>query len=187
MSAIKRRSFPLDCRDRLRGEIIKHAVYAFDFVQDPVGDLSEQFIGDRFDRGGGRVNGVDSSENYRPFICALVVLDAGRLEIGNYSEILPNLALQTVRGKFFAKDRVGFADSFEPVTGYRTYAADTETRAGEGLTIYHVIGKAELFAYHAHLILIEELDRLAKLKFKILGQAADSMMSFYADASRISG
>ena len=73
--------FPLNGADGLGSEIEQHAVDAVDFMGDAVGDMVQQRIGDRFDRGGHRVGGVHGADDGRPALVALVIAHADGLEI----------------------------------------------------------------------------------------------------------
>ena len=122
--------------------------------------------------GGDGIHGVDGPDDHRPVEGTLAVDDAGGLDVGHYGEVLPDLALQAVLGKFLAEDGVGFPNGLQTVTGDGTDAADAQTGAGEGLTVDHVVGQTQRLAYHADLVLVEQLHRLHQLKLQILGQAA---------------
>ena len=168
------RSFPLDGAGGLRGQVESDAVYALDLVRDTIRDMGEEREGQLGHRGGHRVTGIDSAEHDQVSFRALAFLiDTDALEVGHDGEVLPHFACETVRGEFFTENSVRFADDFQSLTGDGTDATNAETGAREGLTIYHIVGKTERFAYDADFVLEEELHRLDELEFQILGQSAD--------------
>ena len=122
--------------------------------------------------GGDGIHGVDGPDDNRPVEGTLAVDDAGGLDVGHYGEVLPDLALQAVLGEFLTEDGVGFPNGLQTVTGDGADTADAQTGAGEGLTVDHVVGQTKRLAYHADLVLVEQLHRLHQLKLQILGQAA---------------
>ena len=118
------------------------------------------------------VGGVDGADDARPVEGALAVLYAGRLEVRNDCEILPNLAFKAVLGEFLTEDCVRFAYGFQTVSGDGAGAADSEAGAGEGLAEDHVVGKAECFADHADFVFEEDADGLYQFELHVFGQAA---------------
>ena len=145
----------------------------------PVDYSAEQLVRDGLDRRCHSVARVDGADYYRPFEAAQAFLYADGLVVRNESEVLPDPALKPRVREFFAEDRVGFSDGFEPVARDGAEAAYSETGAGERLTVYHVVGQTESVSYHPDLILEEELQRLNELESEILGQTAHVMVCFY--------
>ena len=126
--------FPFYRPARLRGDIPKHAVDAFDFRRYAGDDLLHKREIDLGDLGGDGVDCVDGADDDWPVVRAQTVGDAGRFEVGNDGEVLPYLALKTRGGELLAEDRVALADRFEPVARDRADAADSEAGSRERLT-----------------------------------------------------
>ena len=120
-----------------------------------------------------RVHGTDDDG---PVPAALVLLDAGRLVVRHNGKVLPHLALKSVLGKLLTKNGIRLAQSLQSVTGDGASATYAQTRAGEWLTIDHVVGQAKLLAYHTHLVLKQQLDGFNQLKLQVIGQTANVMM-----------
>ena len=172
--------FPLDRCGGLGGEIPEDAVDALDFGGDAADDLLEEGEVQLGGLGGDGVHGIDRTDDDGPVPGALAVGDAGRLDVGHDGEVLPDLLIQAVLGKLLTQDRVGLADGFQTVAGDGADAADAQAGAGEGLTVDHIVGQAELLAHHADLVLVQELDRLHQLKVQVLGQTADVVVGLDA-------
>ena len=145
-SVSERFLFPFDGSAGLGSEVIEHTVDIFDLRGDAFGDVLEQCKGNVLHRGGHCVGGVDGTDDDGISECALAVLYADRFEIRHSGEVLPDLAFQTVFGKFLTENGVGFPDSLEAVTGDSAEAADTESGPREGLTVDHVVGQTESLA-----------------------------------------
>ena len=166
-------SLPLDSARGLRTEVVENAIYALYFARNTVNYLVKNRVGNFLDGGGHSVLGIDGA-NYRgPTLVSAVVLNANALDVGNYYEILPNLLGKAALVELVAKDRVCLAESVETVASDSAKASYAKTGAGEGLTVNHCVGKSKRFADYSYLVLEEELDRLAKLKLKVLGKSAD--------------
>ena len=125
------------------------------------------------DRGGHCIDGIDGANDRGPAFIAAIVLDADRLDIGNYYKILPNLFGKTADIEFLAENSICLAERVQSVTGDSAETANTETGTGEGLTVNHCVRKTECFADYADLVLIKKLDRLDELELKVLGKTAD--------------
>ena len=141
--------------------------------------MVKKLVGDFFDGGGHGVAGVDGTDNHGPIPAALVILHAGRLVVGHYGEVLPDLAFQAVLRELLAEDGIALAQSLQTVACDGSGAAHSEARAGEGLAEYHVVGQAEFLADHTHFILEEKLDGLYQLEFQVFRQAAHIVMTLH--------
>ncbi len=126
--------------------------------------------------GGHGIGGVDCADDDRPLEGSLAVADTGRLEVRYHGEVLPYLAGKARICELLAEDGVCLAYRLQAVSGDGTRAAHAESRAREGLTEYHVVGKAELFADNAYLILEQDLHRLHKLELHVLRKSARIVM-----------
>ena len=164
--------FPLDRAAGLRGHVVDDAVDALDLGEDAVGDFGEYGEVERLDGRGHCVNGVDCTDDDGPFKATLAVLDAGGAEVRNCREILPNFAFKPRFCKFFAQNRVGFANGFETVAGDSTEATYTETGTGEGLTENHAVGKTEFFADNSDFIFVKVAKRFDEFEFEVVGKPA---------------
>ena len=151
-------------------------------MDDAVGDRVEDIVGDRLDRRGHRVDGVDGADDGEPLLRALAVADADGPHVGDRGEVLPDLAGEAGLGELLAEDRVGLADGLEAVAGDLAEATDAEARAREGLAEDHVLGEAEAEADDADLVLVKELEGLDELEGHALGKAADVVVGLDAVA-----
>lgn len=73
---IKFVSFPLDGGWRLGGDVVAYAVDAAHVVDDQVGDLGHELVGEMGPVGGHGVGGGDGSEGYGALVGAFVAHDA---------------------------------------------------------------------------------------------------------------
>ena len=128
--------------------------------------------------GGHDVDGVDAADDTRPVVSALAIAHAGGAEVGHDSKVLPDGKPCLVN--LLANNHICLAQRLETVAGNSAEAANAQARAGEGLALDHVLGQAELAADHAHLVLVQQLDGLAKLELQVIGQAAHVVMGLYA-------
>ena len=80
---------------------------------DPVDDVGHHAEVQLCNFSSHRIDRVDGTDHDRPVIGAQTVGDAGRLEIRDDGEILPDLAFKTVGLELFPKNRIGFADRFQ--------------------------------------------------------------------------
>ena len=128
--------------------------------------------------GGHHVDGVDAADDAGPVVGALALAHAGGTEVGHHGEVLPDG--QTCLVDFLAHDGVGFAQRLKTVAGNGTKAADAQAGTGERLTLDHVLGQTELAAHDADLVLVQQLDGLAKLKLQVLGQATHVVVGLHA-------
>ena len=136
-----RGSFPFDGADGFGSEVHEDAVDAFHFVGDAVGDFMKDFVRNFFDGSGHGIGGVDGTDDSGPTFVAAFIFYANALDIRNGNEVLPYFFVQAVVFKFFAEDRIGFAERMETVAGDGAEATNTKTGAGEGLTVNHGRGE----------------------------------------------
>jgi len=165
--------FPLNGAGGLGGEVEEDAVDAVDFGGDAVGDFVEHCVGDFFDGGGHGVGGVDGTDDGRPAFIAAFVLDADALDVGDGDEVLPDLAGEACVVEFFTQDCICFTQCVQAVAGDGTEATDTETGAGERLTVNHSMRQAECLTDDTDFVLEQQLDRLDELHSHFFGQTAD--------------
>ena len=156
----------------LGSDIIEDSVDAFDLGCDSGADLMEHCVGDLFDCGGHSVLCIYGADDRRPALVAAVVLNTNTLDVGDNYEILPYLFVKAANVKFLAEDSVCLAERMETVTGNSAEASYSKSGTGEGLTVYHCMGKTEGFSNNSYLVLKEQLNGLDKLKLKILGKSA---------------
>ena len=168
--------FPLNSTHGLGGQVVEDAVDALDLAGDALGDLVQHLVGDLLDGGGHGVGGVDGADDGGPALVAALVAHADRLDVGHGDEVLPDLTGQTALVELVAQDGVGLTQGLQTVTGDGTQAADTQTGAGEGLTVDHGMGQTQSLADHTDFVLEQQLDGLNQLKLQILGQTANIMV-----------
>ena len=94
----------------LRCIVKQDSVDSRDLGNDPLHEMVDQFIGKVFNGYFHHIRGIDGADDAGPVEGSLSVLYACGLEVGDYGEVLPYFAFQTVLCKFFAKDGIGFAD-----------------------------------------------------------------------------
>ena len=99
-------SFPFDCGNGLRRDVVEHAVHALDLVDDAVRDVLQKLERDILDRSGHCIGRVDGADDNRPIPAALSVDDTGGLVVGYDGEVLPYLAGKAVLCKLLAQDRI---------------------------------------------------------------------------------
>ena len=126
--------------------------------------MIDQFVGEMLDSHFHNIGCIDCTNDAGPVKGPLAILYTGGLEIRHHGEILPDFSLEAVLCELLTKDCIGFTDCFQTVTSNGTGAAYTKAGAGEGLTIHHICGQAELVADHADFIFKEDPDGLYQLK-----------------------
>jgi len=169
--------FPLNSADGLGGQVVEDAVDAVYLVGDTVGDVLQQLEGDVLNGCSHSIHGVDGADDCGPTLVALAVLDADRLHVGDSDKVLPYLAGKAVLIELLTEDGVSLTQGVETVAGDGTKAADTQTGAGEGLTVDHAVGQTQSVADNADFVLVQQLDRLDQFKLHILRQAANIVVS----------
>ncbi len=138
--------------------------------------MSQQLVRDLLDAGFDRICRIDSTDNNEPVKGTLAVTDTCALEVRYDREVLPYLTLQTVLLELFTQDRITLTDCLKTFSGDRTGCANSQSRARERLTVYHVVGKTESLTYNSYFILVEEFYRFYQLHLHLFGKTADIVM-----------
>ena len=133
-------------------------------------------IGDLFDGSSHSIGRIHSTDDGRPTLVAHFITDTNALDIGHSNKVLPHFACQTGVVKLFTQDGISLTQGVQSVSGNGTQAADTQTRAGERLTVNHVVRQAQSLTYHADFILKQQLNRLNQFHGHLVGQTTDIMM-----------
>ena len=131
--------FPLNTSRGLGGYIIQHAVAAVDLADDAGGDAAEEIVGQLGHVGGHEVVGGDGADGNGVGVGALVAHDAHAAGVGQYGEILGDLAVPARLGDLLAEDQVAFPDDANLFGGQLADDADGQAGAGEGLTVWWLL------------------------------------------------
>jgi len=116
--------FPLDACGGLGGDVVEHAVDAFDFVENLVAGLAQDDGGQLHPVGGHRVFGDDGAEVGRPFVAAFVAFDAHGFHRDQSGVGLPDFVIPTVLLELADEDGVALADDVEALLVDDPRAAD---------------------------------------------------------------
>ena len=170
----------LYCCSRLRRVIVEDTVDAGNFVSDTVSNAAHEIVVDGFNCALNYVSCVDRTDDAEPFECSLFVLDACGLEVRYYCEILPYLACEASLFELFTEDSIRFSDCFESVSCDSTGASYAETRAGEGLTVNHLVRETQSGTYYTDLILVEILNGFYELEIEFRRKTAYVVVSLDA-------
>ena len=119
------------------------------------------------------IGGIYSADNCGPALVTALVLYANALNIGNYDKVLPYLLGKTALVKFVTKNCISLTKRLKSVAGDSTEATDTESGAGERLTVNHCVRKTKRLTNYSYLVLIEKLYRLNELEIEVLGKSAN--------------
>src|SRR4051812_14572782 len=120
-------SLPLDRAGRLRGDVVDHAVDAFDLVDDAGGDVADEGHVERVEIGGHAVGGGDREQAHDKVVGAVIAHDADRAHGKQYREGLPDLVVKPGAADFLDVDGVGETQDVELVARDLARAADGET------------------------------------------------------------
>ena len=131
------------CR-RFPRTIVHYAVYAFDFIDDTVGDFGEDFPGDLGGIGGHEVGGVYGTEGDGVIVGTEITHNTYGTHVGQGCEILTKTFIDSCFCDLFTVDGVGFLNDFYFFLGY--FSDDTDSKAGtrEGLTVHQILGDTKL-------------------------------------------
>ena len=170
--------FPLyRCRG-LAGDVVDDSVDALDLVGDAAGGLGEDLVWNGGVLGGHEIGGHHSAERHGVVVGAEVAHDADGAHVREHGEIL--VGVDMVFLKLLAPDGVGVPEKLQLLLRDFSDAAHAQAGPGEGLAVCDVVGKPELAAGDADLILKEGAQRLHKAhKTDVLRQAADVVVALY--------
>src|SRR5512142_1132501 len=101
------RSFPLDRCRGFAADVIDDAVDAAYFIDDAVGDLAEQGVGQLGPVGGHEVLGLHRTQRHHVVVGAAVTHDADRLHRQEHGEGLRGFLVPAARAQFLDEDGVG--------------------------------------------------------------------------------
>ena len=82
---------------------------------------------------------------------------------------MPHFLVEPSVAEFLAKDSIGFAHGFETVARDGAEASYAEPRAGEGLTINHIVRQTEFETASAYFVLEELLEGFNEAELKVFG------------------
>lgn len=153
--------FPLDGGRGFGTDVVGHAVHAFDFVDDFIGHLGQEIVGQMGPIGGHGIGGGDSPEHHGLFVGALVAHHADRLHGQQNDAGLPYLVVEAPVAQALDKDVVGFLQDADFFGGDVAQYSHPQARTREGMTADQVLGHAQLAAHTAYLVLEEPLERFA--------------------------
>ena len=169
--------FPLDGGWRLGGDVVAYAVDAAHVVDDQIGDLGHEFVGEMGPVGGHGVGGGDGSEGYGALVGAFVAHYAYALHGQEDGSGLPNFVVQIPAAEAVDEDVVGFLKHAHFFGCDVAEDAHCQAGAGEGMALDEVLGHAEGAAYGSHLVFEEEAQGLAEAQIHLLGEAADVVVA----------
>src|SRR5215211_7254476 len=172
-------SFPLYGAGRFAGNVQRDAVDAGHLVDDAVADLLQQVVGESGPVRSRRVVGGDGPDHYRVRICPGIAHDADGVYSRQYSEALPQLAVEPCVSYLVLQHGVGFAKDLEPLCRDVPYDPDREPWPGEWLPPDEPLGHSELRRNDAHLVLEEVPQWLDEVEVHDLGEAAHVVVALY--------
>ena len=109
--------FPLDAGWRLGGNIVEHAVDAFDVVENLVACLTENNGWQLHPICGHGIFGDDSTKVSGPFVAAFVAFDSHGFHRNEACIGLPDFVIPAMFLELADEDRIALADDAEPVFG----------------------------------------------------------------------
>src|SRR5690606_1175108 len=170
-------SLPLDGCRRLARHVVGDAGDALDLVDDAVGDLLQQLVGQVRPAGGHEVDGFHGAQGDDPGVAAAVADHADRLDRLEDHEGLADLVVPVEVAQFLDEDVVGATQQVGVFLLHLAEDAHAQARTWEGVAVDHVVGQAQLEADLAHLVLEQLTQRLDQLEVHLLGQTADVVVA----------
>src|SRR5918998_3669704 len=172
-------SFPLYGARRLARDVQGDAVDAGDFVDDAVGDLLQEVVGQAGPVCGHRVVGGDGPDHHGVGVGSRVAHDADGMYGRQHGEALPQLAVEARVSYLVLQHGVGLAEDPEPLCGDVAYNPDREPRSRERLPPDEPFGHPELRRDDAYLVLEEVPQGLDEVEVHDLGEAAHVVVALY--------
>ena len=123
------------------------------------------------------VGAVDGAQSDGVGIGSEVTHDPNTADVRQAGKVLPDTAVKTGFGNFFAEDGIGFADNGKFFFRDFTKDADGKTRSREGLTPNKFTWNAEFFPNGTDFILKERTQWFDEVKVHVFRQAADVMVA----------
>lgn len=163
-------SLPLDGGRRLAAHVVGHAGDAGDLVDDAVGDLLQQLVGQVRPAGGHEVDGLHGAQRDHPLVAAAVADHAHGLHRQEDGEGLAGLVVPAGVVQLLDEDGVGLAQDVGVLLLHLAEDAHAQARPREGVTVDHVVGQAELDAELAHLVLEQLAQHSTSLSFMVSGR-----------------
>src|SRR5690554_1391437 len=166
-------SFPLDGGRRLAGNIVGDPGDTADFIDDPVGHLLQELVGQMRPASGHEVDGFHCTQGDHPFVATGIANHAHRLDRQEHGKGLTGLVIQVGLAQLLDEDVVGVAQDVGVLLAYLGEDAHTQPRTREGVTVDHVIGQAQFQTYLAYLVLEQFAQRLDQFEGHVFGQTTD--------------
>ena len=106
-----RKLFPLNRCRRFARDVIDDTVDARHFIDDAAGDDIKDMVGDMGPVTCHAVGAVDGAQSDGVGIGSEVTHDPNTADVRQAGKVLPDTAVKTGFGNFFAEDGIGFADN----------------------------------------------------------------------------
>lgn len=144
---------PFNSRRGLAGDVVDHAVDAFDLVYEAGGDLIQGFVRDPGPVGCHEIGGGHGAEGQGIVVGSAVAHDAYGTGVGEHGKILVYGFIQPGGGDPLPEDGVGVPQGIRFFLSDLADDANGEAWPGKGLTHHEIFGEAQLPAQLTHLVL----------------------------------
>src|SRR5919112_5940862 len=172
-------SLPFYGPRRLARDVQGDAVDAGDLVDDAVGDLLQQVVGQAGPVCRHRIVGGDGPDHDGVRVGSGFAHDADGMEGRQHGEALPQFAVEACGTDLILQHGVGLAEDLEPLRRDVPYDPDREPRSRERLPPDEPLGHPELRRNDAHLVLEEVPQRLDEVEVHDVGEAAHVVVALY--------
>lgn len=122
--------FPLNRCRRFARDVIDDTVDARHFIDDAAGDDIKDMVGDMGPVTCHAVGAVDGAQSDGVGIGSEVTHDPNTADVRQAGKVLPDTAVKTGFGNFFAEDGIGFADNGKFF--FRDFTKDADGKTGPG-------------------------------------------------------